>query len=85
MPQLTPLRTFSTSKPQIEVANPLKPGKYRFRLTVVDSARNESAPAEIVVTVVDPRTDPRLPTDILTDRVLRDRIVLDPIGGGIFR
>lgn len=50
--------------PQVVVENPLKPGKYRFSLVVVDDSRNASEPAELVVTVVE-QTRPVLNPDIL--------------------
>lgn len=39
------------STPELEVAGLTKPGVYRFRLEVVDSAGNRSLPAEVRVVV----------------------------------
>ena len=67
-----PLRS---REPQITVENPLKPGSYRFRLVVVDEAQNESQPAEITVTVVQP-TRPVLRPEILREvTTVRDPVV----------
>ena len=50
---------FATDKPlrsrtpEVVVENPLKPGRYRFSLVVVDDSDNESAPFELAVTVVE--------------------------------
>ena len=42
----------------VDVGNRLEPGKYRFRQTVFDEAKNESAPAFIIVTVNEARPKP---------------------------
>ncbi len=90
---------YVTDAAVIEVENALKPGRHRFRLTVLDGAKNESDPAFIVVTVSEvkrePRVDPRIETWIeraeprIDPRILTrretDRIVLDPGGGGVAR
>lgn len=73
----------------VDVGNRLEPGKYRFRLTVFDEAKNESAPAFIIVTVnearPDPRPDPR-PGPRPDPRVVIDpRIVLNPGIGEVVR
>ena len=52
MPELTPGRPLRSRVPTLLVENRLEVGAWRFRLTAVDDAGNESAPAEIVVRVV---------------------------------
>jgi hypothetical protein len=44
--------------PTLLVENKLEPGSWRFRLTVVDDSGLESAPAELVVRVLDPPRQP---------------------------
>ena len=51
MPVLVPGRTLSSREPMLRVENLLAPGSYVFRLTVLDEARNESAPTELTVRV----------------------------------
>lgn len=58
MATLTPGQVFSSRSPRVTVENPLRPGAWRFRLTVVDNDGNESAPAELVVTVTARATVP---------------------------
>ncbi|MEE9432863.1 MAG: hypothetical protein V3V15_01315 [Sphingorhabdus sp.] len=77
MPRLVPNRMHKSAKPELLVENRLKAGKYRFRLVVVDGAGNQSNPTELEVTVKAARR--RNPRDILRDRVVRDRIVVDPV------
>lgn len=74
---------FATDKPhrskapQVVVENPLKPGRYRFSLVVVDDSDNESAPFELAVTVVE-QTRPVLRPEIVREAtVLRRPIVAD--------
>lgn len=62
-----------TADPQIMVENKLDPGKYRFRLVVVDQAKNESAPADLVVTV-----NPKVTGPIVDDIRIRPDLVLRP-------
>lgn len=74
MPVLTPEKTITQSEPQLAVSNRFAPGRYRFRLSVVDNAGNESTPAELVVSVGEPsRPDPVF--DPRIDIRLRDRII----------
>jgi hypothetical protein len=51
MPVLEPGRTVATREPTLRVENAFAPGSYRFRLTVLDEARNESAPVELTICV----------------------------------
>jgi hypothetical protein len=81
----------------VDVENVVRPGKYRFQLTVLDQAKNESEPAFITVTVAevqrDPRLDPRVDTRVesridsrvVLDRRVIDRVVLNPGAGGAVR
>lgn len=57
----------------VDVENRLAPGKYRFRLTVFDEARNESEPAFIVVTVNELQREP----PVVIDRGAIDRGMID--------
>lgn len=58
MPVLVPGQTVATREPRLLVENRLAPGSYVFRLSVLDEARNESAPVELTLrvqrTIVDP-------------------------------
>lgn len=73
----------------VDVENRLAPGKYRFRLSVFDEARNESEPAFITVTVNeaqrDPRPDLRVDSRVVVDRRVIDRVVLNPGIGEVVR
>jgi hypothetical protein len=51
MPVLTQGVALKSTTPTLLVENPLAVGTWRFSLTVVDSAGNESAPATLVVQV----------------------------------
>ncbi|MCC7283153.1 MAG: hypothetical protein IT556_12265 [Acetobacteraceae bacterium] len=51
MPVLAPGVAFRSRAPTLAVENTLEAGAWRFRLTVLDDAGNESAPAELVVQV----------------------------------
>jgi len=81
MTVLAPNIPHETDSGFVDVENALPPGRHRFRLTVFDSAKNESEPAFIIVTVnearPDPRPDPRGPRVVL-DRTVIDRVVLTP-------
>lgn len=44
-----------TKKPEVAVDPGLPPGNYRFRLVVEDDRGQRSPPAELVVTVLQPR------------------------------
>jgi hypothetical protein len=77
MVQLATNQPFRSRDPRITVENPLKPGSYRFSLVVVDEAKNESQPAEITVTVVQP-TRPVLRPEILREVATVDQPVLKP-------
>jgi hypothetical protein len=70
--QLAANQPHRSKEPQVVVENPLKPGRYRFSLVVVDDALNESEPAEITVTVVEPTRPERDPTrPVLRPEILR--------------
>ena len=77
MVQLATNQPIRSRAPQITVENPLKPGSYRFSLVVVDDAKNESAPAEITVTVFQP-TRPVLRPDVLRDLTTLEQPVVKP-------
>jgi hypothetical protein len=68
MPVLVPGQTLASREPTLRVENALAPGSYVFRMTVVDDARNESAPTEITVRV----------QRVVVGPVLRDPILRDP-------
>ena len=53
MAELVPGKPLAQKSPDLLVENRLKVGRWRFRLTVVDGAGNESRPAELVVQVAD--------------------------------
>ncbi|GAB4275676.1 MAG: hypothetical protein Kow0092_31300 [Deferrisomatales bacterium] len=55
-----PGTTVVTREPFVTVDAGLPPGRYRFRLVVVDDHGNRSLPSEVVVTVVD-SAGPRRP------------------------
>jgi hypothetical protein len=55
MAEFVPDRELTTREPRIDVDPGLKPGKYLFRLVVVNDRGEESAPDERVVTIVDRR------------------------------
>ena len=77
MVQLATNQTLRSREPQIKVENPLKPGRYRFSLVVVDTAANESKPAEITVTVVARRRPVR--PDVVRDiDTIRHPIAVTP-------
>ena len=58
MPVLVPGAVTRSRKPTLLVENKLDPGSWRFRLTVVDDSGLESAPAELVVRVLEPPRQP---------------------------
>ena len=58
MPVLVPGKAVRSRTPTMLVENPLEAGRWRFRLTVLDDDRNESGPAELIVTVRAGRTPP---------------------------
>jgi hypothetical protein len=75
---------FATDKPhrtgasEVVVENPLKPGRYRFSLVVVDDSNNESAPFELAVTVVE-EARPVLRPDFVRDTTIRRPIPIDRV------
>ena len=83
MVQLAANKPHRSRTPEVVVENPLKPGRYRFSLVVVDSADNESEPFELAVTVFEQAGPvlrreiareeivPRRPTPIERRRVIR--------------
>lgn len=68
MAELVPGKPLAQKSPDLLVENRLKVGRWRFRLTVVDGAGNESRPAELVVQVAD------APAPLLDARLRRLRI-----------
>ena len=61
MPVLVPRKPVTIREPQLLVENKLPPGRYRFELVVIDDAKNESDPAQLVVTVQERPTRPTGP------------------------
>ena len=90
MPVLTPGKPVTIDKPMLLVENKLSPGRYRFQLVVTDSAGNDSAPSELVVTVSTPdplpppRTGPVLRPDVVGP-LIRPRPVVEPIDPRLIR
>lgn len=85
MVTLTPNKPHRSRTPDIVVENELRPGRYLMQLVVVDDSRNESEPAELVVTVRERGAPPPPPVGPVRpfnpDLILRpDRIVrpIDP-------
>ena len=77
MVQLATDKPHRSRTPEVLVENPLKPGRYRFSLVVVDDSDNESAPFELAVTVVE-QTGPVLRREIVREAtVLRRPIAID--------
>lgn len=77
MPVLAAGTALRQRVPTVLVENRLEPGAWRFRLTVVDDAGNESAPAELVVQIVRPGTPVRPidpPLRPIDPNVLRDPV-----------
>jgi hypothetical protein len=66
---------FRSREPRILVENKLAVGTHRFRLTVIDNDKNESAPTEIVVTIRKTGLFDRFDT-ILSDTVRDIRTVV---------
>jgi hypothetical protein len=68
---------FATDKPhrsrtpEVVVENPLKPGRYRFSLVVVDTSDNESEPFELAVSVVEETR-----TTVLRPELIREATIL---------
>jgi hypothetical protein len=68
---------FATDKPirsrtpEVVVENPLKPGRYRFSLVVVDTSDNDSEPFELTVSVVEETR-----TTVLRPELIREAVVL---------
>ncbi|GAA4049459.1 hypothetical protein [Parerythrobacter jejuensis] len=89
MPALKLNKTVTQKSPTLAVTNKFKPGTYRFRLSVIDDAQNESAPTEIVVTVIKPTAPIRVNERIAERLRIRDprrrRINVPPIRDGIIR
>lgn len=79
----------SSAEPQIAVDNKLEPGKYRFRLVVLDQAKNESVPADIIVEVrpklIDPIPDPRVRPDFVFRPEILTRPVAEPVVGPVIK
>lgn len=72
MTTLVPGKISRSRTPTLTVDNPLAAGRWRFRLTVIDNDKNESAPVELIVTVREPRVVPPVHGPILGP-------VLDPV------
>lgn len=60
-----PNQPITTDEPVVVVDAILKPGRYRFRLVVINSAGQESLPSEQILTILEPQTQPpRQPLEI---------------------
>lgn len=59
------------------VENPLKPGRYRFSLVVIDDSNNESVPFELAVSVVEEIRPVR--PDIIRDTTILRRPTPTPV------
>jgi len=55
MAAFQPNETISTDRPSVVVDAGLQPGRYRFRLVVIDAAGNASLPSEQIITILAPR------------------------------
>jgi hypothetical protein len=68
MAAFQPHQTISTDQPSVVVDAGLQPGRYRFRLVVIDAAGNTSLPSEQIITILEPRSlvGPRTPVGPLT-------------------
>jgi hypothetical protein len=82
MPVLAPNQELRSRAPSLTVENDLAPGRWRFRLVVVDDDGVESKPAELIVTVRAPPSPPPRPGPTPTpggprpqDAVIRERVV----------
>ena len=73
MPVFADGQTIRSREPTLLVENRFAPGVYRFRLVVVDDERNASAPAELVLRVVEGRLplDPVVPEPVFPGGALR--------------
>ena len=60
------------------VENPLKPGRYRFSLVVVDTSDNESEPFELAVSVVEETRATVFRPEILRDATILRRPTPEP-------
>jgi hypothetical protein len=79
MPELVPGKTVASRAPTLLVENRLDLGAWRFRLTVLDDEGNESAPADLVVTVTkEPVIGPTRP-DVVVRPTVDPRLVVSPI------
>ncbi|MBO0749319.1 MAG: hypothetical protein J2O44_02665 [Porphyrobacter sp.] len=79
MVQLVTNQPLRSKVPQITVENPLKPGSYRFSLVVLDDAQNESQPAELTVTVVQPTRTVVQPAVLRAATTVRQPISATPL------
>jgi hypothetical protein len=55
MAAFKPNQPISTDQPAVVVDAGLQPGRYRFRLVVIDAAGNASLPSEQIITILEPR------------------------------
>jgi hypothetical protein len=65
MVTMVPGKVVRSRKPVLPVDNVLDPGRWLFRLTVVDDDRTESAPSDLIVTVQRRGRQPVRPVDPL--------------------
>jgi hypothetical protein len=56
MAAFKPNQPISTDRPSVVVDAGLQPGRYRFRLVVIDTAGNASLPSEQIITILEART-----------------------------
>jgi hypothetical protein len=78
MPVLAPGRPASSLKPSLLVENVLEVGLWRFRLTVLDAEGNESAPADLMVKVVQDRVIEPVRDPLVRPTALDPRLVVSP-------
>jgi hypothetical protein len=75
MAAFKPNQPISTDRPSVVVDAGLQPGRYLFRLVVIDAAGNASLPSEQIITILEPRRSlgPGGPVEPLAEApVLRD-------------
>ncbi|MDB5706047.1 MAG: hypothetical protein JWN66_3163 [Sphingomonas bacterium] len=88
MVTMAPGKLLRTADPTLVVENQFDPGRHVFRLTVIDDGGNESAPVDLVVSVVKPTvgtTPPIIPTRPIDVSVLRQPTLNPTINPAILR
>ena len=77
MVELVTGKPHRTRTPEVVVENPLKPGRYRFSLVVIDTGENVSEPFELAVSVVE-QSGPITRGDVIRDRTILRRPTPEP-------